>query len=274
VNKNSGGIVKRGGEGERLNMIPLLHRLIHETRQNNNDVLLHSVNIVFDGVSQSKRSNISGTEPKQPISTKERTYQVTAEINVDITDIYEEADNVMVRRATAMASSLSQHHAAMPHDGGAPNTLDQVADSFDGSRHAFVIHRRMCGPGKSRRALQSLGLLREDSVACLFGWTPALQEDARRTEQSLRKLPAELFHPIKGIQLCGRGCDLTTKNRPPLVPVLVTDDVFLRQRVINDASGFVMSFDQLWLLLKEQQDLLGAAHTATHRHEGKQWRFW
>jgi hypothetical protein len=32
--------------------------------------------------------------------------------------------------------------------------------------------------------------------------------------------------------------------------IVVTDDIYLRQRVVYDAKCFVMTFDQLWTLLR------------------------
>jgi hypothetical protein len=249
----SGVIGKRHVE-VRLEMLPLLHHLVQQS--GGLSTPLHSVSIVFDGVSQSKRMQHS-SKSQQDDSTRERSYQVTSEIKVEITDIYDEADNVIVNRVAAMVGF--QGHVQQNE---CPKVdWDLVVESMGGKHpeqgSMYVIHRTSRGPGKSRRVLQSVGLLREDSVACLFGWTPALQGDARRTALRLQKLPDDLFHPIQRRGSCEKPTTtISATGHPALVPVVVTDDVFLRERVVKDASGCTMSFDQLWILLKEQHDLL------------------
>ena len=36
-----------------------------------------------------------------------------------------------------------------------------------------------------------------------------------------------------------------------IVPIVVTDDVFLRQRIIKDTTFYVMTFHQLWHMLMD-----------------------
>lgn len=275
---------------ERLEMIPLLHHLVqqYETVIGLCTSPFHSVSIIFDGVSQSKRIQQSVNSP-QDSRTKGRNYQITPKINVEITDIYDEADNVIADRVAAMAvvasSSSSQDGYTLQQKNCPIVDWDTVIECLSGKHLwdattttiAYIIHRTGRGPGKSRRILQSVGLLREDSVACLFGWTPALQKDAYRVARNLQKLPTDLFHPIQRRVLCrenpAAATTTTTTGRPShLVPVVVTDDVFLRQRVVNDASGCVMSFDQLWILLKEQQDRRDCVDkSAERRQRGRYW---
>jgi hypothetical protein len=312
--KNVSGITGQRTDEVRLAMIPSLHHLIvgRRTSGTTSLPLLHSVSIIFDGVSQSKRRQQSIHSPPQDDKTKEQWYKVTSKISVVITDMYDEADNVIVNMVTTMTSSLPSSSSSSSKGHDSRNTQqkewdgrtivdwDMIIESMRGNHPpdgttsiVYMIHRTHRGPGKSRRMLQSVGLLREDSVACLFGWTPALQKDACRIARNLQKLPTDLFHPIQRRVLCSH-CQtspgpvaVAEPSIPPtptktmtmgqpnhLLPVVVTDDVFLRQRVVKDASGCVMSFDQLWILLKEQEDHLDCLTTKSVERKEQRRRFW
>ena len=41
-----------------------------------------------------------------------------------------------------------------------------------------------------------------------------------------------------------------TVDHTIVLPIVVTDDIFLRQRIVHE-EGFVMTFHQLWLLLMD-----------------------
>ncbi|KAL3904923.1 MAG: hypothetical protein SGILL_009884 [Bacillariaceae sp.] len=115
------------------------------------------------------------------------------------------------------------------------------------------------GPGKARTILQPSGLLRPESVLCLFSQgfhTAALEHNASDT------LTKVVGHPRVGSNLIQSKEEqvLTYRDSPVSDddkislgrPVVATDDIFLRQRIVEQ-GGLVMTFHQLWVLLTEIQ---------------------
>jgi hypothetical protein len=273
---------------ERLDILPLAECILQST-----DSPFETMTIIFDGVSQTKRPtptqqlSKSGTENAQPRNPHEslgKNFQLSEHIQIQITGLYDETDNVIVER-------VKNWQQCMKRDlrNGAPSTKDEDLDGTlsnlfakslvtaaptqeqltnEGnpldqcsgtpellSLQVTVIRRSDQGPGKARSILQPLGLLRPDSPLCLFkaGFgSQALQKDAENTLfQLLRhKIGRDSLRPFKELEL---STDFIEKV--PFVPVVVvTDDIFLRQRVVS-CHGFVMSFHQFWILLAEMKYL-------------------
>mmetsp|Transcript_4596 Transcript_4596/g.6783 ORF Transcript_4596/g.6783 Transcript_4596/m.6783 type:complete len:399 (-) Transcript_4596:24-1220(-) len=127
----------------------------------------------------------------------------------------------------------------------------------------YTITRNTEGPGRSRRILKPLQLLRPESVFCIFGCSveknvsilstqqKSLQSSGVRDAKRLLTMEHKLIKSVekrclKRHQPTDEGGTKGSSRR--MATVVVTDDVFLRQRIVN-AGGFVMTFEQFWDLL-------------------------
>mmetsp|Transcript_14611 Transcript_14611/g.31108 ORF Transcript_14611/g.31108 Transcript_14611/m.31108 type:complete len:212 (+) Transcript_14611:94-729(+) len=152
-----------------------------------------------------------------------------------------------------------------------------------------TIRRTDRGAGKNRRTFQPLGLLRPDSVACVYDFNfnagcgkcgdgneeekrgnrehgfRCLASDGNQTLRSLRRNnpgnvflsldePFDVAHMANNNGHDHRREEDSNDNDVPdpvmTIPIVATDDVFLRQRIVQE-GGYVMTFHQLWLLLMD-----------------------
>ena len=106
--------------------------------------------------------------------------------------------------------------------------------------NVYTVTRNDQGSGKSRGLLKPLCLLRPSSVFCLFGssFMPPLHEKSKFNLKQLSTTSAKKL--VDKVEMRA----LNAHNES----IVVTDDIFLRQRIV-DAGGFVMTFEQLWVLL-------------------------
>ncbi len=296
----------------RLDMIPLLQKLLissnrNDKRETYGEKLFDSIAVIFDGVSITKRplvqkANAPEEERMEEEITRGRFWRVTSDdssqnatevvpaggtgicndmeyqngwITIEITGLYDEADNVIVNR-------IQDHHSRVIESNASPNGTTDATKEY--LARIQVLRRTERGAGKNRRLFQPLGLLRSESVACVFEFaapfntssdessqcqkgdtsennlredqqprthsTPfyRLALDGHQTLQSLRRQnPGNVFLiPDDSIEIpydagSNDGC-------PVILPIVVTDDIFLRQRIVHE-GGYVMTFHQLWLLL-------------------------
>ncbi|KAL3917075.1 MAG: hypothetical protein SGILL_004883 [Bacillariaceae sp.] len=264
-------------EYEQLDILPLFRRL-----KDNQKSPFDSFSFVFDGISRSRRPAQASEE-----SSKSKEWKVDDNILIEITGLYDETDNVIVERVQTWNEAYQQQQKMGGNEEYDPvedisrmlekklmwsssekNTCNNEKQS--GEQEApctvIVVHRRDMGPGKARTILQPLGLLRPESVLCLFSKgfdSPCLE---RNTNDTMHK---KLNHPRVGKNLFRTeqivmppiyngemNPDADDKDHDNLAssfhPVVVTDDVFLRQRIVSH-GGFVMTFHQLWILLAESQ---------------------
>ena len=248
---------------------------------------------------------------------------------IEVTGLYEEADNVIVERLqesfrprTIIRIDRERERHQVP-----TMSFTRTTCSIAGSFTSITVMRRTeRGAGKNRRLFQPLGLLRPESVACVFDFykrTPPTtkntstttstsncdelrseyQEEeckssSRNSNDSLdrkllpkpdsdshsappfRKLSLDGCQTLRSVRCHNSDNVFVVLDEPIKVPfdtdagagagagaavgsdggndepsstvvplqIIVTDDVFLRQRIIRE-DGYVMTFHQLWLLL-------------------------
>ena len=279
--KRNGGIIPPSQAYESLDVIPLFQKLSSDEISPFN-----TFSIIFDGASRNQRA----TEATDADSSTIKEWIVDKNIRIEITGLYDETDNVLVDRVkkwscseqlqqssneldelTRMleSTSLSPKCERLNEESSGlyfnTNGCTTTTTTGDASCVVTVLKRSSMGPGKGRTILQPLGLLRPESVSCFFSRgfaSVALECEASNT------LTRKLNHPRLGSNLITLKKDLvlTCKDPPSLedrnreknketshgYPVIVTDDVFLRQRVMEH-GGLVMTFHQLWILLTELQ---------------------
>lgn len=255
-------------EYEQLDIIPLFRHL-----SNNTDSPFDAFSVMFDGISRNKRpAQVADAE-----SSKEKEWNVDDNILIEITGLYDETDNIIVERVERWRQEYPPQRGQDDDDPveDVSRMLEKTtlspfkdndgekSDQEEASCTVVVVHRNDLGPGKARSILQPLGLLRPESVSCLFAQgfsSPGLERNANDI------LHKKLNHPRVGKnlvqikqQLVLPNCDEQTnpdnKDNGMLSsfhPVVVTDDVYLRQRTVSH-GGFVITFHQLWILLVEVQ---------------------
>jgi len=207
-------VVNGENKGDRINVVPKLDQLLAQD-------VFGSVTIYFDGLGKKDRADSIWT--------------VSPRLVVKVTKAVDEADDVIVEEV--MERSRSTSRATNTNVSEEACLSDVLREEEASTDTVFTITRNAEGPGKSRRLLKPLGLLRRESVFCMFAISPILKSSAVRLAKCL--LPMERLIKVEKLVL---GVEAT---------LVVTDDVFLRQRVV-DAGGFVMTFEQLWDLLSER----------------------
>lgn len=323
--------VKDGiNQGDRIHVIPLLDSLLHGvTRQQNhiqrfancsiistllsflgnikkrnfdcnkgklNDQLLKGTRTTFDNVT----IYYDGLGKRD---LADRTWRLSPNIDLKVTNIEDEADDVIVEQVKAILNENmgdTSFHAISDSNTQAnrkqsqsivsllnlqdiiqsedsESFIDQyrrnhnnsdlndfpISDRRDCTNStiisSYTITRNLEGPGKSRKRLKNLRLLREKSVLCLFpsGFGNSLQANAICTTKNL--LPAEkLIDCIEkrlldvDLVLDEDMCICTNRHEGMSVKsaVVVTDDILLRQRVV-ELGGHAMLFEQFWDLLSD-----------------------
>jgi hypothetical protein len=248
----------------RLDMIPLLHKLVTKPP-------FDSVSVIFDGNSITKRPNnrvptddeivddniVQGSLWDVHGNTKaarilRQRGNNNHPVTIEITGLYDEADNIIVDTVEdyhRLRSEVeSERHPGFEEP---PRNTTRIQ----------VVRRTDRGAGKNRRLFQPLGLLRPDSVACLFESSCSdgeestsyerLASDSTQILQTLRRNnPGNVFLELKEPFIVRHAADTDTDSATPTVPIVASDDVFLRQRAVQE-GGYVMTFHQLWLLLMD-----------------------
>jgi len=236
--------------------------------------------IIFDGVARFSRSNPSTTslvkcnnEKNDAKSRCERNkvYRISDRILIEITGVYDEADNVLVDRCL---SSTKDNDSRISSSMITTSSLSRPSGPCV-FYEVVIVERTGIGPGKNRSIFQPLHLLRPYSVLCLFttGFPPKLQHQSNQILQKLQtttqqhnfkwtnqqprkppRKPSSPFFELRTVRIESGTNKTTTRNDDEAnlvtqATIVVTDDIYLRQRVVYDAKSFVMTFDQLWTLL-------------------------
>jgi len=296
--------------------------------------LFDSISVVFDGISITKRPPVPASNPKKKNQEEEaieeelvrgRLWHVSSDtpnatkavmdgeagfcdsvdksghLTIEVTGLYDEADNVIVERIREQqhdrrATDRDILHPANGSDPAIETTGDGGAHS-DAVTRIQMLRRTERGAGKNRRLFQNLGLLRPESVACVFEFgapittpTPTAttttttitttsndcddgQEEhesghsgghkqSRLESSSFRRLALDGDQTLRSVRRHNPGNVFLAldepleiphatggeKGVPVIIPIVATDDIFLRQRIVHE-GGFVMTFHQLWLLL-------------------------
>ena len=291
----------------RLDMIPLLQKVLvsddNHTQKSELDVF-DSIVVIFDGVSITKRpplqvckkgdnssieketmdeditmgrcwkvsqSNSTTTvvQASDPNSLSGVGYQ-SGSLAIQITGLYDEADNVIVEHIQECRSQkLDREIPEIPID-----SSNSFSESKSNATRIQVMRRTERGAGKNRRLFQPLGLLRPESIACVFDFarrndalveqnnSDVLEHDKPKLHSSFPKLSIEGDQTLRSVRRQNPGNVFVVLDEPVeipvdadnkadhtiVLPIVVTDDIFLRQRIVHE-EGFVMTFHQLWLLL-------------------------
>jgi hypothetical protein len=218
-------VVNDENRGDRIHLVQALDRFVAVQER-----WLGRAEVYFDGL---------GVDKQSKFELAGREWDLTDLVGLKVTPVREEADNVIVELVQQRRSNISE---PLPNQ----DTLD-LQDCCDRISHssndvkdeeAFVFLRNSNGSGRSRQLVKRFGMMRPDSVFCLFGFAESCHtaRDAK-SMSAIRHLLSKLDrHSFDDIQ---------SQRRETIV---ATDDVFLRQRIV-EAGGLVMTFEQLWELL-------------------------
>jgi hypothetical protein len=190
--------------------------------------------VVFDGCSQPWPFDVSERSfewhsPAPPNSKCSTTCSQSAgSLSVLVTRLNEEADHVI---AQLVKEGME----------GASNRSSTVCNGGHIKRPIVRLVRSDQGPGRQKSVLRSLGMLQSYSVACLFphdDWSPKLNIQARLLlSQMCQPAYKSLLLPVE-----------EEWYFPSMMSIVVTDDVFLRQRVQH-----CMTFQQLHDFLADEK---------------------
>jgi hypothetical protein len=212
-------VVGDENRGERLWLIEALDLFL--SRQN------WRSEICFDGVGV---DNAKGVEELQGLKWK-----LSQRIVLQVTPTFDEADNVMVEHVVRNAKKVE--NSRISQDISLADAVNLVGKSSEwNDEKALTIWRNGNGCGKSRRVVKRYGLMRPETVFCLFGVSSPNQ--VHRDVQAMSNIRNLLSEPLLKQSIIG---EVETT-------IVVTDDIFLRQRVVQ-SGGLVMTFEQLWELL-------------------------
>jgi hypothetical protein len=207
-------VINGENKGDRMDIVPKLDNLLVRDS-------FGTVRILFDGVG------------KKSLSIEGSKWMISPRISIEVTSIKDEADNVIVEEVSKLQPTKA-HLIAETN----LSALLLHGDEFT-QETVYRVRRTSEGPGRSRGVLQPLGLMRPDSVYCMFGFPPSLSSKAIADAKRLR--PMERLMKIEHVRVVDGGH----------MTVVVTDDIFLRERVV-EAGGFPMTFEQFWDLLTAQ----------------------
>ena len=239
--------VKNGeSRGDRIDLLPKIDKLLRTM-----DCLNRAV-VFFDG--------------KGMKQINDRTWNVNPWIQVQITKSRDEVDDVIVdliaersRQREDESTMMAKHNFSTTFNCHL-QTFDSIVDAIaDVSNDNTIFGRTECkdmavytltrneqGGGRKRKHLKPLCLLRPNSPFCVFSpssignITPWFQKSEIST---LKQMSNFKIH-----QLLGRIEKRILKANAKNETVVVTDDILLRQRLV-DVGAFVMTFEQLWNLL-------------------------
>eukprot|EP00588_Corethron_pennatum_P009384 CAMPEP_0194276454 /NCGR_PEP_ID=MMETSP0169-20130528/9054_1 /TAXON_ID=218684 /ORGANISM="Corethron pennatum, Strain L29A3" /LENGTH=297 /DNA_ID=CAMNT_0039020187 /DNA_START=120 /DNA_END=1013 /DNA_ORIENTATION=+ len=202
----------------RIDVVPKIDALLAKE-------IFGNVRILFDG---------GGIKDKAG-----KKWTVSSRVSVEISGIGEEVDGIIVKELS------KQQFVRVDRTVGSYD-LREISQSFGentGNDYSsdgvvYCLRRTSKGPGRSRTVLKQFQLLRPGSLYCIFGFAAALCSSAVKDAKRLKG--------VRGLIKVYR------EEVNESMAVVVTDDVLLRQRVV-DTGAFVMTFEQLWDLLVAQE---------------------
>jgi len=239
--------VKNGeNRGERIDLLPKIDILLRTMGCLNRAV------IFFDGKGMKK--------------INDRQWNINLWIQVQVTKTKDEVDDVIVDLITERTRQREDESTIIAKNNFSTtfNCHSQTFDSLeeaitDVSKDSTIIPQTECkdmavytltrneqGGGRKRNHLKPLCLLRPNSPFCVFApssvgkSTPWFQKSEMST---LKQMSNFKIHQLLG-RIEKRILAANSKNET----VVVTDDILLRQRLV-DVGAFVMTFEQLWNLL-------------------------
>lgn len=201
----------------------ILQRKLLERLFNNRHLALSALKIYFDGRGMKEIQNRSWQDLNNDFKNK---------VEIVITHEKEEVDDVIVKLVKQRMKHHPKTHSTALDD------LKSDSNLLDESSCILTLFRNNEGAGKSKNLLKRFCLVRTGSIYSLPFMTPGLKRKSWNDVQTLLENNSKLFQDhVQSRNL--------TKNDET---ILVTDDVFLRQRIL-EAGGVVLTFEQLWCLL-------------------------
>lgn len=205
---------------------------------------------MFDGAKfRNINTNSKGKKANDSLETRvfcldSSTAEDHVAIRVEITEDEVSADDVLCHRCAAAKDGDDEITAESIQEPAWPQisldeAIDLLSDDDNGEgsdvlSHYVVVRRTAGGTKTHRKLFDKLHLRRPDEGAlCLAALTPGLQKHSLRTAQELRR--------ERGVERV-IGCEL--RRRGDLRRVVVTDDVFLTERLVQQGV-LVLSFLQL-----------------------------
>ncbi len=179
------------------------------------------------------KTKVFSLEP--PLSSKTSQSAVSIEITCD----GDAADDVLYHRCTSNLSNTTPREEKI---NGKIVSLDKVTELFskpDGNEdmvsHYIVIRRKAGGTKTHRRLFDKLNLRRPDEGAVfLTGLTSGLQLDSWKIARELQRE-----------RVVEKVIECEIRSRDELRYIVVTDDVFLTERLSRSGVTLVLSYRQL-----------------------------
>lgn len=218
-------VVDGENKDDRIWLLPALQAFLSAQKAIN-----WSAEIFFDGIGlkQMKDANLM----------QGKWWRLSSRIILHITDKYDEVDNVFVEEVEYVASTSTSRVTEIPLSEVQQLLVDDAKSPKCNSYFALTYWRNELGCGKSRKLARMYQLMRPDSVFCSFS-TAASRQPLQGEMKAMSKMRNLIKAHILKSELDGVG---------ETSIIVVTDDIFLRQRVAR-AGGLVMTFEQLWDLL-------------------------
>lgn len=201
----------------------LLQRKVLKLFFNNRHLALDAVKIYFDG---------RGMKEIQNRSWKNFSNNKESQVEVVITHQKEEVDDVIVRLVQRRTKHPPIIHSTSLED------LKFHSKFSDENSSILTLLRNHEGAGKSRRVLKPFCLVRPASIYSLFFMTPELRRQSLNDLRQLIDKNSNVFQKYAQSRVLSKNDET----------IVVTDDVYLRQRIL-EAGGVVLTFEQLWSLL-------------------------
>lgn len=255
-------VVGDENRGERIWLVPALEAFL-ERHKWQSAIYFDGVGVVDPAQAMTKTTTTTTSVEDAKESFHGREWHLSSRIALHVTRRYDEADNVIVEQVEQQRQKLDGTRIRIPQTISLKDTCQLVSarrsrsSSSDANDDAvaFTFLRNANGCGKSRTLVKRYGLMRPESVFCLFVGVSDpqhLHRDLRAMDRVRNLLLSDCI--LKGSLGSSSSCG-DNDGEYETSTIVVTDDIFLRQRVVY-ARGLVMTFEQLW-------ELLVPYHTAT-----------
>ena len=188
--------------------------------------------VMFDGAKFSPESN----HRNDKIASKETKLfnLVDSKIGLEVTGRDESVDDVLVERCNASDHRSNEVVKKMTLD-EVVNILSSHEDGRNDMLKDYIVVKRKAGGTKTHRKLfDKLHLRRpEEGALCLSGLTEGLRKSSLNIARELQR--------ARGVE---RVIDCTRRSRREIRNVVVTDDVLLADRLVQNNATIVLSFMQ------------------------------
>lgn len=197
-----------------------------------------SISVMFDGA---KFGNIIGKESQSSVDTRMFCVDSSSEINIHITNNGDSTDDVLVHitgttEGGKKANETSSESKQIISLDKAVEILSNTNDTeIDALPHYIVVRRKAGGTKTHRKLFDKLHLRRANEGAlCLAAMTASLRKHSLKVARELQR-EKSIDKVIE--------CELRDRNE--LHFIVVTDDVYLTDRLVRGSTVLVLSFQQL-----------------------------